>query len=343
MNKTTASALALIVLTGISTPPAHAQQMSADRADVDPAQQAFELRLNCNLDAAIKALDEELSANPDNSTAWFELARTEFYRAGKTQNMDDAQMAIEKALEANPKNVRYLCFAGRVAVYNMILKAHAQKTDEMAAQMEKAISALEKALEIDPDCDEARLLLVSCYGNNPPDLGGDRGKAEEHVEYLEKHSPIEGMEARCEFSADDQRSMIDLWQGLAEKLESEPRVHENLARQYARTGDVEKAVASADRTLELDPTRGQVLLDVAVFLAFEGKFEQTETIVQRYLALEPAPPLSLQAYAQFIVGQIQKMQGKNEVATVNLKKARELDPYCWFTMRPPPEVLFETL
>ncbi|MFH0943778.1 MAG: tetratricopeptide repeat protein [Planctomycetota bacterium] len=342
-NKIAGATVTVMLLAGMSIPLARAGQQADAKDPADPTQQAFQLRMSGHIDEAKKALEEELSANPDNSTAWFELARTEFYRAGQTQEMDTAQVAIEKALEKNPENVRYLCFAGFVAVYNTILKGHAQKTDEMAPQMEKAILALERALEVDPDCDEARLLLVSCYGNNPPDLGGDRSKAEQDVEYLEKHSPVFGAEARCEFSEENQEGMVDLWKGFAEKLESDPRVHENLAKQYARAGDAEKAIASVDRTLELDPTRGQVLLDVALFLAFDKKLEPAEKIIERYLALEPAPPLSLQAYAQFILGQVQKMQGKEKEATANLKKARDLDPYCWFTMRPPPEFLFETL
>lgn len=327
----------------ISISPAAAAQEDSGAKQVDEVQQAYRLRMDGDVDAAREALDEVLEARPGNAVAWFELARLEFYRAGKTQDMDAAQEAIETAIELDQANARYLTFAGRIAVYNTILKAHAGKTDEMAPQMVKAVAALEKALTLDPDCHEARLLLVSCYGNNPAELGGDRKKAEQHVVALEELSPVHGAEARCDFSDDSPAAKVTLWTDLAERLESEPRVHENLARQRARAGEVDKAIESVDRAIALDPQRSQVLLDVALILALDGQLEPAEKLVSRFLAQKPGPARGLQAYASMMLGRIRTMAGDQEAGNDLLARARELDSYCWFTMRPPPEVLFEAL
>lgn len=222
MNDVSVATLITIVLAGTGVLLARPGQEIGTGGQVDKVQQAFKSRMSGNVDGAKEMLEKELSANPNNGAAWFELARVEFYRAGKTQEMDAAQEAIEKALMVDPENVRYLSFAGRIAMYNSILKAHASKADEEAQQMKKATEALEKALAQDPNHHEARLLLVSCYGNNSPERGGDRTKAEQHVKTLEEQSPVHGAEARCEFSMKNPDERLTLWTGLAEKLEGEP-------------------------------------------------------------------------------------------------------------------------
>lgn len=307
------------------------------------AQQAYQMRMRGEVDTARETLHAGLSIRPDDALGWYELARLEFYRAGTTQEMDSAQEAIEKALEAEPENVRSLRFAGRIALYKSILKAHENQTDEIAAQIKIATASLEQAVALDPDCHEARLMLVSCYVNGPGAVQADRGRAEQHVEALEQRSPIHAARARCGTFVREEQEQLSLWTGLAERLQDEPAVHENLARQQAQAGNSEEAIESAERALELDPSRSQVLLEVARDLALAGKLEAAEQLTLRYLEHKPAPPLALRAYAHMMLGRVGRMQGHDERPRAALKRARELDPYCWFTMTPPPEMLFESL
>ena len=310
---------------------AHAQE--------DIATKAYRMRMDGKVDEAKLALEQELEMRPENTAAWLELARLEFQKGGTTRELDSAQKAIERAVNADPKNPLFHRWAAHIAVFNGILKS--KNRPELVAQFKKATKAAEQAVTIDPDDHEARLILVSLYDNNPSDLGGDQSRAKHHVEALEKRSPVDGAVARCGFSLENEpEKKLALWNDLAKNLAEDPRVHENLAREYAWSGNVEKATLHANKVLALDPTRGQILLDLARAFALEKNFEPAKQFARRYLALDPPAPLSLRAWTHMALGRIHLMGGNKEASAESLKKAKELDPYCWFTMTPPPEQLF---
>ena len=54
----------------------------------------------------------------------------------------------------------------------------------------------------------------------------------------------------------------------------------------------------------------------------------------------PAPPAPLRAYAQFCLAQVLRRSGRAADAEGAIRKAREIDPDCWTTLRPPPGELF---
>jgi tetratricopeptide (TPR) repeat protein len=325
---------------------AHAQENpAASGAAPDVAMHAYRMRMDGHLDEAKQVLDAELAERPKNAAAWCELARLEFQRFGKTFELDSAQKAIEQAVAVAPDNARYHRWAGRIAVFNSILKGHggdqAQIAAQIAAQTKKATAAAEQAVKLDADDHEARMLLVSLYGNNPSDLGGDQGRAEENVKIMETRSPVDGAQARCEFSLKSQpEKKLALWHEIAKEFGDDPRVDENLALLHAWAGNVEKATAHAEKALALDPSRGKILVDLARAFALEKKYEPAEQFAHRYLALDPPAPVALRAWTHMALGQMQQIGGNKEAATESFEKARQLDPYCWFTMTPPPEELF---
>jgi tetratricopeptide (TPR) repeat protein len=308
----------------------------------DIVLRAYRMRMEGKIDEAKRALEESLEKRSQDAAVWLELARLEIQKSGTTRELDSGQRAIEKAIDIAPDNPVYHRWAAGIAVLNGILKSHANDRPALAKQFKKAIAAGERAVTLDPDDHEARLLLVSLYGNNPPELGGDQRRGRHHVEELEKRSPVDGAAARCEFSLKDvPEKKLALWNDLAVKHGADPRVHESLALEYAWSGEVEKATFHAERVLALDRTRVRILLDLARAFALKENLPIAERFAGRYLALDPAPPLSLKAWAHMALGQIQRKAGNEEAAAASLKRARELDPYCWFTMTPPGEELFE--
>ena len=337
-----ATLIVAMIVSGVCGLPMNTQKVAAHSADEsDVITKAYELRVAGKVDDAKHVLDEELSARPRNAAAWFELARLEFQRGGVTRELDSAQTAIERAVVLAPQRGDYDRWAALVAIYNGILKAHADDRTEMVAQMNKASAAAEKAVALDPDDLEARRLLVSLYGNNPTELGGDRKKALAQVEAIQARDAVEGAAARCEFALKDKAGeRIALWTELAVEHGDDARLHEHLAHEYAWKGDIEKATTHTDRTLALDPSRSPVLLGVARAFALERNSEPAETFTRRYLAQQPEGPASLRAWAQMALGRIAQMGGDNEAAERSFQQARAIDPYCWFTMTPPPEELF---
>ena len=332
---------ALLVLLATCSCTERAPTSEAE-ATQDRVSEAFELRIRADYDLAEQTLESELKERPASGKAWFELARLEFYLAGRTQDMTSAQEAIGKAVEFNPKSGVYHQWAARIAMYRGILMAHEQDMPAMAEQFGIAIQSAKEAVAIDPENHAARRLLVSLYGNNPPDLGGDVLLAEEQVEALEENSPIDGAAGRCEFSykgKPDQK--LEVWTKIAEEYNSDSRFHENLAKEYAQSGDTAKATEHADRAIELNPSSAHVLMELARIFALNRAANDAEQFANRYLNYEPAGPVSLRAWTWSALGKIQQMKGDTEAGATSGQKAAELDSQFWSTMTPPPRELFE--
>lgn len=308
-----------------------------------PAAKAYDLRMSGKLKQGKELLEQHLSADPKDAQAWFELARLHFQQSGATHNLDQAQRAIGRAVAAEANNNRHQYLAALIAVYNSVLKAHHHDPEGRKKQLAVAAKAAEQAIALDPGDHETRLLLVAVYGNNPPALGGDRQRAEQHVQFLEKHSPLHGVEARCDFSFPGRiDKQFELWNELADQRPNEPKVHRRLAKLYAQKGDPAQAGAHLEKALTLAPADGTVLLEVASEFARNKRLEVSEQLLQRYLAFDPPQALARRAWATMALGQVQKLQGKQDLAAQTLAEARRLDPDCWFTAAPPPEALFNS-
>ncbi|MGK0184370.1 MAG: tetratricopeptide (TPR) repeat protein [Verrucomicrobiales bacterium] len=308
----------------------------------DRVTEAYELRLSADYDQAKQALDLALEEEPENAGAWFELARLEFYLAGRTQEMAAAQEAISRAVEFEPTSSLYSQWAARIAMYRGILMAHEQDSSAMAEQFAIAIKSANDAVAIDPDDHVARRLLVSLYGNNPPDFGGDVLFAEEQVEALEDRSPIHGAAARCEFSykgKPDQK--LAVWEKFARKYDTDSRFHENIAKEFAITGNVTKATEHANRAIELNPESGHVLMELSRMFALNRQVDDAERFANRYIDYEPAGPRALRAWTYFAISKFQRTRGNIEASAASAEKAEELDSQSWPTMTPPPRELFD--
>lgn len=320
-----------IFVTALTTGPARGQETVVN--------QAFQLRLEGKIDEAKKLLEQELAGKPKQASAWCELARLEFQRGGKTRELDSAQRAIEKAVAESPTDPKYYRWAARIAVFNGILKS--KDKNQLKEQLKKATLAGEKAIALDPSDHEARRILVSLYGNNPADLGGNRSTAETHVRYLEKNSPVDGLASRCELSfGNNHQKQLDQWTELAKSNDGNALVFENMAIQYAWLGNVEQASLYAQKALQKDATRSQVLMKIARAFALQKKDEPAKKFAQEYLDVVPSGPLAYRAWTQMALGRIQAMSGDKQTSEQSLKKAVETDAYCWQTMTPPPEQLF---
>ncbi len=158
----------------------------------DDVQQACELRLQGKADAAYQQLKQHVSREAEDAGAWFELARTEFY----LMQLDEAQRSVARAIELDADNARFHRLAGVLAAYNAVSKYKSPDTRaQVSALMGESLREFEQAVANDPQLLEARVALVNAYIQTPAEQGGDREKATQQVEQLEKLSAVAGTEA----------------------------------------------------------------------------------------------------------------------------------------------------
>jgi Flp pilus assembly protein TadD len=302
------------------------------------ADEAFKLRMDGHSDEAKVLLETSLARSPDDATAWFELARTEFYQF----QFNDAADAIARAIELAPENGRYHYFAGITAGCNAISRAHdGEPPDRINAELGRSLAAFDSAVDVDPDFHEARVQLINMLIQTPPKDGGSRAAARKHVKALESKDAVYGVAGRCTLMNDSKpQKAVELWQEAVASHATRADAHAGLAKSCLRAGDVDLALTHIDEAIRLDPSHHAVLLTLCRHYVSEGDPASAQKAVERYLAADPPPPAPLRAYATFCLAQLQKMQGNREQAEALLAEARQIDPHVWRTYMEPSEVLF---
>jgi tetratricopeptide (TPR) repeat protein len=303
----------------------------------DVASQAHQLLLDGQANASEEQLKERVASKEIDAAAWFELARTEFY----LMKLDDAQTSIGHALKRDPENVRYHYLAGQLAVYNAVLKYKSPETRGQFGELTRQwLQELKRTVELDPNFFEAQVALVNAYLQTPPDQGGDRQKAKEVVERLEKLSPIDGARGRS-MLVTDVAETVSLWKKMVDQHPNEATARVELAKAYMRQKESAKAKEQIDAALEIDAKQREVLLDLFRYAAMDNQFGLAREALSRYLSSEPKLPVPLRATATFYLARLAKQENNTEEADKLLAAAKELDPHVWMTLRQPPAFLFD--
>jgi tetratricopeptide (TPR) repeat protein len=296
-------------------------------------QEAFDLRLGGDADAAVAALEKDFAEHPGDAAALFEMARVRCYLF----DFSACLAAIDRAVELEPGNARYHYFSGIFSIYAVIDAAHHKDEEKMKELGQRALAELEAAVEADPDYHEARYLLVQQLTDLAPELGLDSSGREEHVEILEAKDPIWGIKARC-CLLDDQEKR-EMWTRMMEERGDEARVCYQAAEGFLDLNEVYRAAKCLDKALELDGDRSYLLLRMVVAYAMKEDWQRATEAGDRYL--EHDPPRPLQAWTMFSKAKIKQRQGDKEGGEAFLAKAEQLDPQVWKTFMPPAEILFE--
>jgi Tfp pilus assembly protein PilF len=140
---------------------------------------------------------------------------------------------------------------------------------------------------------------------------------------------------------DDKAQIVAAWQQFVEEHPTDAEAHAELARAYMRNDQTEEAKEQVDQALKIDANQGSLLLDYFRHVALQRQFGPAKETLNRYLQLEPQPPVPLQATATFYLATLSRQQGNEEESEKLLAAARKLDPHVWTTFRQPPDLLFD--
>lgn len=189
--------------------------------------------------------------------------------AGRCRYMLDdfkgATEAFEKALAAEPKNSVYANWLG---------KAHGRRAETSSfltapGQAKKARQAFEKAVALDPRNLEAVGDLFEYYLEAPGFLGGGAEKAAELAERSKDLNPAE--------------------------------YHFFFAKLAEKRKDLKTAEAEYQRAIELAPGQVGRVIDLARFLAKQGRHEESDAAFRQAEKIAPGAPKLLFAQASTYV------------------------------------------
>lgn len=301
--------------------------------------QAYELRMNGHADSALAILDQVVAQDSANGLAWFEIARTYDHMAlGGSGNMlemhEKIHDAIRKAVEADPENAYFLVQRGAYEALDVYV-ALKMGTGDVSDALKKVEQTYNAVAEMDADYIGGKLTLVEYFGGLPPEMGGDKDKAEKYAEELAQADLILGAKAR-EILMPEDADYIAFWEGIIEQDPENPEPYRSLASIYLYSDSINEARKYLDKVMELDPgdknpyltlgryymmqvMQGRAPLD-SIAPLIEGEFN-------KYLESDPEPSGPMKAWIYGHLAKVKFHSGDKEAGEKLLQDANALDPY----------------
>ncbi|HUO15549.1 MAG TPA: tetratricopeptide repeat protein [Verrucomicrobiae bacterium] len=259
------------------------------------------------VDDAIVSLQQQISQNPKDASAYNLLCRAYF-------EMDDWDQGIpncERARDLDPTSSTYELWLGRIygekADHVMFLSA--------AALAKKVHAAFEHAVELDPKNADARTDLAEFYLEAPAIVGGGKDKAHQQADALMALNPgmAHWIQARIDEKNKDSQAADTEYRAAIIASHSAAREWFDYAaflRHAGRMGEMEEAL----RHLETAPLdRRESLMDGAGLL-FKTQIDTPLAVrlLRRYLSDPVEEGAAFKAHA--LMGELLERQGDKKAA-----------------------------
>lgn len=308
--------------------------------------EAFELRKNGKTEQAKDLLLTILEEDTTNAMAHFELARTLNYI--NMRGSEEADKALKSALKYDPENIVYAYYNAQ----NCFLKAYMEmQTDNGNAKdlLNGVCDEFVKVLEMKPDYPEAIMYLVEIYGMLPDEMGGDKIKAEEYTQRLEKLDPFYGAKARLVMLPEG-TDLVEYWKNYISENGENCFSLKELGVAHLFNNDINSAKESFTKAISLDKSQNIRLLDLSRYHQMkvmqnrdvaEKELPKAKKYVEQYLGSAPAPIPPLHAFAIGMMAKIEMFSGNNAEAEKLMGEAKKLDPNFSRASAIPSLALFE--
>ncbi len=306
---------------------------------------AFELRIQGKADQSKTILSDMVQKDSTNAAACFELARTLNYI--NIRGSAEADKALKSSIKADPANAIYAFYFAK----NRFLKAY--MTMEQGGDANEKINGVcnefLKVSKMKPDYPIPLMYLVEIYGMLPENMGGNRVKAEEYTQKLEKMDRFYGAKARLVMMPEG-TNMAEYWNKYIAKNGDDFRAYKELGVAYLFTEDVAAAEKSFEKAISLDKSQNVRSLDLARYHmmkvmknkdAAATEIPKSKVFLEKYLASVPEPIAPLKAFALGLMSVLEQFQGNNEKAEKYLAEANTLDPHFWRIMGIPALTMFD--
>jgi cytochrome c-type biogenesis protein CcmH/NrfG len=217
-----------------------------------------------------------LHAIPERDAAVYELLGRDYFMLGEYKKATDA---LENAVAAEPRNSDYVLWLGRA--YGR--RAETSNPFSAMGHASKARQYFERSVDLNPKNIEALNDLLEYYLEAPGFMGGGMEKAKATVARISQADPGEGQWAQSK---------------MDEKHKEMASAEEHLRR-----------------ALELNPQKAGRFIDLARFLAKQGRFQESDQNFARAERIAPDNPKLLYERADVYI-----KSGRNLDLAKNLLK-----------------------
>lgn len=282
-------------------------------ADLDPD----ELLKSGRADAALRQLNEEVRAHPDNAAAYNQLCRVYF----QLEMWDSALRMGERSTALEPRSSLFHQWVGRAAGR----KAENSNPFTAFGLARRVKTEFERAVALDGNNLSARADLVEYYLEAPGFLGGDKNKARQQAEAVAPRNPAlaDYLFARVEEKQGSGRAEHVYQKAITDGTDS-AQYWVELAYFYRRLGRLQDMEAAIHSSLKAPGHDGTPEYDAAFLLLRTGRnFPVAVRMLRDYLdnhTSEDGPAFR----AHYLLGELLDKQGDREGATQEFRAALAL-------------------
>jgi tetratricopeptide (TPR) repeat protein len=243
--------------------------------------------------------------------------------------LDDYDNSIkygEKAVKLNDSQSDYYLWLGRAHVIQ------AQKGSKLKAlfRAKKGKDEFEKAVELDSTNVGARFDLMQYYIGAPGIAGGDKKKAKQQAEILEKIDPFYGAYAWALFwQAEKDSDKVETYLRKAVDLDTSSNYSATYQlgffllqqKRYHEEAEV------FEKLYNQHPDQMPALYQIGkAYLLAKDSLDKAARCFQQYLQVPPKKGAPDWAAAHWRLGMVYDLQGRTDLAIAELEEAVKLDP-----------------
>ncbi len=267
-------------------------------------------------------LEQVIKSDPRNHEAYFILGKIYMFE----KNYDKSVEYAIKAVELKSSISEYHLWLGR----SYLSKAMNSGKIKALFTAKKAKGEFEKAVELDSANIEATAALFEyCFGA-PGIAGGDKQKAKKLAEIIYSKNHLLGAQywaAFWEKEGNLDKAEAYLREAVELDTSSTFQVSYDLGSFLQRNKKYDKSVVIFEDILTKNPKDINALYQLGkTYVLAKSNLEKAEDCFKRYLEVEPPKDAPTWAGAHWRLGMVYDLQGKKELALMELKKAVELEP-----------------
>jgi len=247
-------------------------------------------------------------------------------RAAMARNDADAAATIlEKAVAQSPKSAEAHYLLG--SAYG----SQAQKGSILgqASLASKTKDEFERAVELDPNYNEARFALVQYYVMAPGFMGGSYDKAFAQTAEIKKRDPLMAHRSAAFIYAHQKKTGEAKKEYFAEVQEfpKSARAHYDLGLFHVSEKNYKAAFDEYQNALKLDASFMQAYFRIGqLSVQSSADYARGEEALRKYLGYTPKSDEPPHARAHYWLGQIFEKQGKKAEAKASFAASLKLNP-----------------